>query len=79
METKGSQTREKIEETEYIIEHIDEHIIVGVEGHYQGEWPERREAVLKNDGGLELWMENDDFAGYVIVIDEVGFEFIRSC
>ncbi len=78
MKTRGSQNREHIEETEYKIKHIDEHIIVGVEGHYKGEWPERREAILENDGEQELWMENNDFAGYVLVIDGMGFEFIRS-
>ena len=37
-------------------------------------------ALLKSkiDGNVELWMQNDDFAGYVIEIDGVGYEFIRT-
>ncbi len=41
MEHVGSQIREKIEETKYQLEHIDEEIIVGVEGCYIGDWPKR--------------------------------------
>lgn len=80
MKTHGSQIRERIEETLYKIKHIDEHTVVGVDGHYEGHWPSSREAVLENSetGEQELWIECDDFAGYVIVIKGVGFEFVRS-
>lgn len=77
----GSQTREPIEDTEYQLEHIDEEIIVGVEGHHISVWPIRREAVLiaTDTGKRGLWCEcDDDFAGYVVVIDGMGFEFVRS-
>lgn len=31
------------------------------------------------DTGIEeLWVERDDYAGYVIEIDGVGYEFVRS-
>jgi len=75
-----AQIREKLEDTEYILVAIDEHIVVGVQGHYIGDWPERREACLrhKETGRQELWMECDEFAGYVIEIDGMGFEYVRS-
>ena len=27
---------------------------------------------------LEVWQANDDFAGYVVVLDGVGYEFVRE-
>jgi len=30
------------------------------------------------NGHLELWIKQDDFAGYVIEIDSVGYEYINS-
>lgn len=68
-----------IEDTDYRVLYKDEHIVVGVNGHYQGEWPVRMEATLLNkEGKMELWMESDDYAEHVIVIEGVGFEFIRT-
>jgi len=63
----SSQIREPIESTEYkLLELI--------------EYPSGREAVLLNTETQvkELYVERDDFAGYVIVIDRKGFEFVRS-
>jgi len=63
----GSQTREPIEDTEYeLLEFI--------------EYPSGQDAVLlnKETGIKELYVEKDDFAGYVIEIDGRGFEFVRS-
>ena len=63
----GSQMREDIEDTEYTLDSIEGNKITG------------RNAILaKKDGGLELWTERDDFAGYVVVIDHAGYEFVRS-
>lgn len=57
----GSQSREKIEDTEYEVDHI------GTDGH----------AVLfnTNSGYQEMWSARDDYAGYVVEIDGVGYEF----
>jgi hypothetical protein len=62
----GSQRREPIEETEYLIDFID------------GPGDVFRDAFLIDTatGRREKWTENDDFAGYVIEIDGVGFEFV---
>ena len=37
-----------------------------------------KEAVLSNSGKAEMWVLNDDFAGYVIEINGQGYEFMRS-
>ena len=59
----GSQTRETYKEAGYEI----------VSASDDGE------VVLKNeDGGYELWVQNDDFAGYVVEIGGIGYEFITS-
>ena len=58
----GSQTRETLEESEYTF--------VSREGD---------EVILENeDGGKELFVERDDYAGYVVEIDGIGHEFVRS-
>ena len=38
-----------------------------------------KEAILqdKEDGHLELWVKNDHYAGYVVVINGVGYEYAR--
>ena len=61
----GSQIREPIEDTEYLVDFLDE------PGIY-------RSAFLINTATdkREHWTQNDDYAGYVIVIDGVGFEFL---
>ena len=61
---RGSQYREQLEESDYRVH-------------------ERRsdtEVILVDtDTGLhELWVMNDDFAGYVIEIDGKGYEFVSS-
>jgi hypothetical protein len=36
------------------------------------------EVVLGIDGNFELWLENDDYAGYVIEVDGKGYEFVSE-
>lgn len=67
MEKIGSQIREKIEDTQYTIDVIEGDKITG-----------HNALLLTADGKLELWTEKDDYAGYVIVIDGVGYEFVRT-
>ncbi len=63
----GSQTRENIEDTEYTVDSIEGTEIGG-----------RNVFLTTIDGKYELWTERDDFAGYVVVIDGIGYEFVRS-
>jgi len=60
-----SQIREKIE---------DLNVMVAVPKNSDGE------IVLydEEEEKFELWVERDDCAGYVIEIDGVGFEFVRT-
>ncbi len=67
MKVIGSQRREKIEETEYQIDTIEGDKIMG-----------HNATLVNSNGDLELWTENDHFAGYVIEIDGIGYEFVRS-
>ena len=80
LERVGSQTRESLHSAQCRLEHIDEHIVISEHGAHLEDYPTPREAVLLNSvtGNRELWVENDHYAGYVIVIDEVGFEFVRE-
>ena len=66
-EFRGSQIRDNIEDTEYTVDGIEGDEITG-----------RNAFLTTKDGKYELWTERDDFAGYVIVIDDVGYEFVRS-
>lgn len=66
MKQVGSQIRDNIEDTEYIIDVIEGDKLTG-----------RNALLLNAQENLELWTENDNFAGYVIVIDNVGYEFVR--
>ncbi len=62
METFGSQKRELLSESGMTLVSQDED-----------------EAILKDeDGKQELWFQKDDSAGYVIVIDGIGYEFART-
>ena len=36
------------------------------------------EVILEEGGIPELWTKRDDYSGYVIEIDGVGYEFVRS-
>ncbi len=74
----GSQTREPIEDTEYELKFRDEHLVLGVNGIRGFEFGPDAVLLNKETGISELWTERDDFAGYVIVIDGKGFEFVRS-
>ena len=60
-----SQIREKIE---------DLNVMVAVPKNSDGEIVLYDEYEEK----FELWVERDDCAGYVIEIDGVGFEFVRT-
>jgi hypothetical protein len=66
MEERGSQRREKIEQTDMVLE----------------KRKSPTEVILrdKNDPNapLELWSLSDDYAGYVIEIDGKGYEFISE-
>lgn len=57
---RGSQRREAIEETEYI---LAQRLTNG------------QVVLVDTDGKRELWVARDDFAGYVVEIDGVGYEF----
>ena len=63
MKSVGSQTRENIEDTEY--------------GVFIQDW---KRAILldRTTGTYEVWRKNDDFAGYVVVIDGIGYEYVES-
>ncbi len=66
MEKIGSQTRENIEEDD---------VYTVIEG------PEEDDSIIlfnKVGEKYERWTKNDDFAGYVLVIDGVGYEFVRT-
>ncbi len=68
MEKIGSQTRELLEES-------------GMDLIYdEGEHAENTGVILQDRGGSnpELWVKNDQYAGHVIEIDGVGYEFIRE-
>lgn len=67
MKKIGSQIRENIENTDYTIDVIEGDEITG-----------RNAFLLTADGKYELWTERDDFAGYVIIINGVGYEFVRE-
>jgi len=60
----GSQIRDILEESHMAL------TILLIEEH---------EAILTDKDGLsELWAQNNDYSGYVIEINGVGYEFIRE-
>jgi len=63
MEIRGSQIRSTVEEEGYRILGVGD-----------------GKAVLEriDDGQRELWGEKDDFSGFCIEIEGVGYEFIRT-
>jgi len=65
METRGSQKREKIEETSLEVVRFSRGRMI---------------AILrdKTTGLTEQWAANDDFAGYVVEINGIGYEFIKT-
>ena len=63
MKKIGSQIRETLEEAGFeLIERNGDEVIL-------------KEIETLN---LELWVKSDDYAGYVVEIDGVGYEFINS-
>lgn len=61
----GSQFRETMAEANYeLVARIDED-----------------EVILKDRtlGTEELWVRHDDYAGWTLEIDGVGYEFVTSC
>jgi hypothetical protein len=61
----GSQNREPLEES----------------GLHMHKRISRNEVILERDdspGDYELWYRRDDFSGYVITINDIGYEFVRS-
>lgn len=68
MKKIGSQTRELLEESGMdLIYDEDEHT-------------EKCGVILQDrgGGGFELWIKHDSYAGHVIEIDGVGYEFVRE-
>jgi hypothetical protein len=69
----GSQFRETLEETDYkVVSHVKSN------PHISGD----RDTVVLQDtdtGVQELWVANNDHAGWTVEIDGVGYEFVRSC
>jgi hypothetical protein len=63
IKTIGSQKREPLSESGYELIKMS-----------------RKEVILKDrdSGKQELWVKNDDYAGYVIEINGKGYEFVRS-
>jgi len=60
----GSQSREPIEESEYsLLRKLDQGEVILLD---------------KTNGHQELWSQNNNFAGYVIEIDGIGYEFVTS-
>ena len=63
MKTIGSQKRETLQEAGFeLVEKSDNQVIL-------------KEIETLN---LELWVKNDDYAGYVVEIDGIGYEFAVS-
>jgi len=61
MVVRGSQIREELGASGYgLYERLDEGEVI----------------LVDMDGKKELWVERDDYAGYVVVIDGVGHEFV---
>ena len=60
--TIGIQYRETLEESGYTVLEIHDGYV----------------HLMDEIGKVELWQENDDFAGYVIDIGGIGYEFVRS-
>jgi len=58
----GSQYRETLEEAEYRVHEL----------RNDGT------AILDGGGNLELWQANDDYAGFVVEINGVGYEFVSE-
>ena len=70
METIGSQNREKLENTEYeMLADEAEH------AHFDNEGS----VLLRNTktNAIEVWFKNDLGSGYIIEIENVGYEFAR--
>lgn len=68
MKKIGSQTRELLD-------------VSGMDLIYdEGEHTEETGVILQDrgGGGFELWIKNDWYAGHVIEIDGVGYEFVRE-
>jgi len=67
MTKRGSQIREPYNEAGYII---------------SSTWPDcdRGNIVLTDieTGKKELWTINNNYSGYVITINDIGYEFLRS-
>ena len=68
MEARGSQLRQELELSGMTIY------------AFTGSHDLASEVLLEERGTrkLELWRRNDSYAGYVIVIDGVGYEFART-
>lgn len=63
MRTIGSQKRETLKESGYT---------------FISDLGNNEVCLSDENGKLELWVANDDHAGYTIEIDGVGYEFVSS-
>lgn len=58
----SSQTRENIEDAEYRVI----------------KWNDESVILEDSIGNWSLWYSNDNYSGYVIVINGIGYEFVES-
>ena len=63
MQEIGSQLREHISETNNIILSVNEQELIVKD---------------KNTGDVEFWQASNNFAGYVLEVNDIGFEFVRT-
>lgn len=64
MKKRGSQIRENYKEAKYKLMSYSKN--------------DKNVILEDEDGQRELWTANDNFAGYVVEINGVGYEFVRS-
>lgn len=65
----GSQLREIIEESGYVLVHRGDDGEVVLQPTWEDGYA---------SGPQEIWFESDDNAGYTVEIDGVGYEFART-
>ena len=59
----GSQTRQELEYSDYkLYQRINAEEVI----------------LMAYDGVLQFWVANDQYAGYVLEIDGIGYEFVSS-
>lgn len=66
----GSQYRETLEESGYVLAREPELVDYGIEAGGV--------VLISPDGIAELWVKHDHHAGYTIEVQGVGYEFVHS-